>query len=204
MKQFYSLFIIPFILAAAEQGDRLSGEASSFTDIVELSDITTLYTDSYDLRVLEIFKKINEADELRFINGQLGILRIPRLANPFVKLHTLSLEDCGITELPDHVFLGFAALTYITLAKNKIKTLTPATFEGLPDIAHLDLSCNKLMIKTFALETFNACPSLRHLSLNYNPWTEKKRDRFLIKRKIIESLQKGKDLVVTAEINHDD
>ena len=220
MKLFYLLLLLTVRLEAAEVNEKspqilyayeslkLQGNLLlELTNLREEKIVLTVSTQKpplalSDLKGLESSKDIDQADELRVTNAQLGILAIPRFINPFIKLSVLHLNNCGITDLPDKVFMGLAAVISINLANNHIKALGPATFEGLPNVEHINLSFNQLHVRNVSLETFNSCPTLKCLYLDYNTWTENVRDRHLIEKKLKEVLTKGKDLTVSVKFTH--
>ncbi len=79
---------------------------------------------------------------------------------------SISLNNKGLTTIPDNAFSSFHSLQNIDLSQNLIDTLGSQAFHGLTNLVHLDLSHNQI-------PSFNGLPfadliNLRTLSLTHN------------------------------------
>ena len=219
MKHNLIIFVLPFFIRGTEgasgfskasyhslrrQHKKVSIETTQREEKTIVTVSTNPQTRLSSLEGIEGHPNIQPADSLYIVQASLELLTLPEFPNPFFHLKDLHLEGCGITELPDRCFMGIPTLVYINLSDNEIAKLTNATFEGLPQLERLNLSRNKILLKDMAQDTFAVCIVLKRLILDYNPLTERVRDRHLASDKVIEVLSKGRAVHVTAEILYEE
>ncbi|MYB22522.1 MAG: leucine-rich repeat protein [Chloroflexi bacterium] len=84
-------------------------------------------------------------------------------------LHTLNLEECGLTTLPDGAFRGLSGLQVLDLSDNQLTTLPEGVFTDLSGLRTMDLHSNSLA--ALPAELFDGLSELQTLNLRSNAMT---------------------------------
>ena len=104
----------------------------------------------------------------KFTIQQSRLTYVPRGINKIVTLRSLDLEGNNITELYPYSFYG-ASITSLSLAANRLSTLTENAFLGLEgNLRSLNLGANR--IKNFPSSAVKNLQNLESLTLG-NPYT---------------------------------
>lgn len=93
---------------------------------------------------------------LKFIEGSLNGLN---------NLHTLQINDCGVTEILPNLFSQMPLLNYLSVGRNNIDSIKLNSFNNLPNLQTLDLSSN--MINDIEERSFNGL-NVTELNLSEN------------------------------------
>jgi len=90
----------------------------------------------------------------------------PGVFEGFTNLKHLSFFDRHLKRLPDSCFNGLSNLACLDLCQNKLMFLRPNLFQGLPNLIHLNLSSN--ILSSLGSNTFKGLNNLKYLDLEYN------------------------------------
>ncbi|KAK2142883.1 hypothetical protein LSH36_901g01004 [Paralvinella palmiformis] len=85
------------------------------------------------------------------------------------KLSYLTVDDCGIKEIPDESFRDLVYLKLLSLNHNKISSLSPVLFKDLRSLEKLYLNYNRLtLIRDGSISSLLG--TLQIVDLSYNPY----------------------------------
>ncbi len=115
--------------------------------------------------------RLPKLENLKVIDTPLKTFLLP-LGNVPAPLKSLTLKDCGLTELPEEISL-LSKLYEINLSGNNLKKL-PAGFIDLRSLKRLNLDHNHF--ERFP-DLVKKMPTLSHLSIDRNPFPEEERER---------------------------
>nr|KAG5703064.1 hypothetical protein BaRGS_016225 [Batillaria attramentaria] len=87
------------------------------------------------------------------------------------RLHTLSLSNNHLTELPAALFSSLSSLTSLSLNNNELESLPEGLFSERVTLERLDLSHNFLeVLEPSTVQELRALESLHEVRLSSNPW----------------------------------
>jgi Leucine-rich repeat (LRR) protein len=81
-------------------------------------------------------------------------------------LKELDLEDMGIYNIEDDIFVGMENLEFLNLSENRLNSLNKNSFNGLKNLKMLNLSYNRFI--DILVDDFNNLDSLEVLDLSSN------------------------------------
>ncbi|XP_048411712.1 reticulon-4 receptor [Stegostoma tigrinum] len=139
--------------------------SSSFSSRQNLS---VLWLHSNNISVIQAgaFAGLERLEELD-IGENINLRSLaPTSFRGLVRLHTLHLHRCGLSELPTGIFRGLVSLQYLYLQENVLEKLDDDLFADMGNLTSLFLHGNR--IRTLSENAFRGLRSLDKLLLHQN------------------------------------
>lgn len=132
--------------------------------------ITRLDLSSNSLNLSEVRNSLHDFSSLTFLNLSNNYNHVlnSKTFSSLLKLQTLDMSGCGLTQLDTEVFKNMTHLRTLILKHNKLQYLQPTHFSSLRVLDVLDLSHNniQMMDKTF----LQLLANIQTVRLSGNPW----------------------------------
>ncbi|XP_028680644.1 reticulon-4 receptor [Erpetoichthys calabaricus] len=148
------------------QNNRLTVvKSTSFSSCQNLT-VLLLYSNNISYIEAGAFYGLEKLEELDI--GENSNLRTisPTAFRGLLRLHTLHLNRCGLSELPVGIFHRLFSLQYLYIQNNNLQTLHNDTFVDLANLTYLFLHNNK--IKALSENVFRGLTNLDRLLLHQN------------------------------------
>ncbi len=162
------LFDFPYLMEL-----HLEGQCRSWPDeVLPWPQLRTLSIKLPSLKgSITTVLRLPKLENLKVIDTPLGTFILP-LGNVPSPLKSLTLKNCGLTELPEEISL-LMHLLELNLSGNGLMEL-PVGFTDLRDLKRLNLDHNHF--KQFP-DLIKKMPALSHLSIDRNPFPEEEKER---------------------------
>ncbi|GCC31360.1 reticulon-4 receptor [Chiloscyllium punctatum] len=140
----------------------------SSTSFSSRQNLTVLWLHSNNISVIQAgaFEGLQRLEELD-IGENINLRSLtPSSFHGLVRLHTLHLHRCGLSQLPTGIFRGLVSLQYLYLQENVLERLEDDLFVDLGNLTSLFLHGNR--IQSLSENVFRGLRSLDKLLLHQN------------------------------------